>query len=74
MLWKRLEIGKLRFHLSVFVLYCLMLDLDALLLENYWVNHKYHHTTPTNMNFALYTALKNIVDEGLENVLHFYCI
>lgn len=44
--------------------------LDLTLLMNYWEGstRAYHHTAPINMNYALYAALKVVLDEGLENV------
>jgi len=44
--------------------------LDLSLLMNYWEGstRAYHHTAPINMNYALYAALKVVLDEGLENV------
>ena len=41
--------------------------LDINLLANYWGNDRvYHHTAPVNMTFALYEALRMILEEGLE--------
>ena len=44
--------------------------LDLNLLMNYWEGstRAYHHTAPINMNYALYAALKVVLDEGLTNV------
>lgn len=44
--------------------------LDLTLLINYWQGTKrvYHHTAPINMNYGLYQALYNILEEGQENV------
>jgi alanine-glyoxylate transaminase/serine-glyoxylate transaminase/serine-pyruvate transaminase len=44
--------------------------LDLTQIINYWEGAKrsYHHTAPINMLYALYAALKLVVDEGLENV------
>ncbi len=44
--------------------------LDLSLLMNYWEGstRAYHHTAPINMNYALYAALKVVLDEGLEEV------
>jgi alanine-glyoxylate transaminase/serine-glyoxylate transaminase/serine-pyruvate transaminase len=44
--------------------------LDLSLLINYWQGAKrvYHHTAPINMNYGLYQALYNIMEEGQENV------
>ncbi len=43
--------------------------LDLSLLMSYWEgsSRAYHHTAPINMNYALYAALKLVLDEGLEN-------
>ncbi|QGJ71147.1 Alanine-glyoxylate aminotransferase apoenzyme [Planctomycetales bacterium 10988] len=41
--------------------------LDVSLLSNYWGSDRtYHHTAPINMTFALYEALRLILEEGLE--------
>jgi alanine-glyoxylate transaminase/serine-glyoxylate transaminase/serine-pyruvate transaminase len=41
--------------------------LDVALIESYWgPNRLYHHTAPITMNYALYEALRIIVEEGLE--------
>lgn len=44
--------------------------LDLTLLLSYWEGEKraYHHTAPVNMNYGLYQALHNILEEGLEDV------
>ena len=44
--------------------------LDLTLLINYWQGSKraYHHTAPINMNYGLYQALYNILEEGPQNV------
>jgi alanine-glyoxylate transaminase/serine-glyoxylate transaminase/serine-pyruvate transaminase len=44
--------------------------LDLSLLVSYWQGAKraYHHTAPINMNYGLYQALYNILEEGTENV------
>lgn len=44
--------------------------LDLTMIINYWQGstRAYHHTAPINMNYGLYQALDNILDEGLENV------
>lgn len=44
--------------------------LDLTMIINYWQGAKraYHHTAPINMLYALYQALFNILDEGLERV------
>lgn len=40
--------------------------LDLSLLINYWEGSKraYHHTAPINMNYGLYQALYNLLEEG----------
>ncbi len=41
--------------------------LDVSLIEHYWgPDRLYHHTAPISMNYALYEALRIIVEEGLE--------
>ncbi len=45
--------------------------LDMNLIGQYWSGERkrvYHHTAPINMLYALFQALKLIVEEGLENV------
>ncbi len=43
--------------------------LDATMLSQYWGDERvYHHTAPINMTYALYEALRLILEEGLENV------
>jgi alanine-glyoxylate transaminase/serine-glyoxylate transaminase/serine-pyruvate transaminase len=44
--------------------------LDLSMLMNYWQGSKraYHHTAPINMNYALYQALYNILEEGIDKV------
>lgn len=44
--------------------------LDLSLIAAYWEGaaRVYHHTAPINMEYALYAALKGILDEGQENV------
>ncbi len=44
--------------------------LDLSLIASYWegTTRTYHHTAPVNMEYALYAALKCILDEGLEAV------
>ncbi len=44
--------------------------LDLSLLASYWegTTRTYHHTAPINMEYALYAALKNVLDEGLDAV------
>lgn len=42
--------------------------LDAKLLAGYWGEDRvYHHTAPISMNYALHAALRNVLEEGLEN-------
>lgn len=43
---------------------------DLNLLTQYWGGSKrtYHHTAPINMVYALYQAIYNILDEGMEQV------
>jgi len=42
--------------------------LDLSMLANYWSEDRvYHHTAPINMTYALYEALRVILEEGLEN-------
>lgn len=43
---------------------------DVNLLTQYWAGSKraYHHTAPINMVYALYQAIYNILEEGMENV------
>jgi alanine-glyoxylate transaminase/serine-glyoxylate transaminase/serine-pyruvate transaminase len=41
--------------------------LDLLKLNNYWNGkHAYHHTSSSNLIYALYTALRLLLEEGLE--------
>ena len=41
--------------------------LDVKLLANYWGQERaYHHTAPISMNYALYEALRVVLNEGLE--------
>ncbi len=44
--------------------------LDLSLIASYWegTTRTYHHTAPINMEYALYAALKHILEEGLSNV------
>lgn len=44
--------------------------LDISLIATYWegTTRTYHHTAPINMEYALYAALKEILDEGLDKV------
>jgi alanine-glyoxylate transaminase/serine-glyoxylate transaminase/serine-pyruvate transaminase len=40
---------------------------DVALIEHYWgPDRVYHHTAPITMNYALYEALRIVVEEGLE--------
>jgi alanine-glyoxylate transaminase/serine-glyoxylate transaminase/serine-pyruvate transaminase len=40
--------------------------LDVSMLRNYWGEQRvYHHTAPINMTYALYEALRAILEEGL---------
>lgn len=43
--------------------------LDLSLVKNYWAGAKraYHHTAPVSSIYALHTALRIVLDEGLEN-------
>ena len=43
--------------------------LDLSMITSYWEGHSrvYHHTAPISMNYALYQALANLLDEGLTN-------
>ena len=41
--------------------------LDLTMISQYWgKNRVYHHTAPINMSYALYEALRMVVEEGLE--------
>ncbi len=41
--------------------------LDLGMIANYWgENRVYHHTAPITMNYALYEALRVVLEEGLE--------
>jgi alanine-glyoxylate transaminase/serine-glyoxylate transaminase/serine-pyruvate transaminase len=41
--------------------------LDVGIIEKYWGQERlYHHTAPISMNYALYEALRIVVEEGLE--------
>ncbi len=41
--------------------------LDLTMLEKYWGSERvYHHTAPISMSFALYEALRIVLEEGLE--------
>jgi alanine-glyoxylate transaminase / serine-glyoxylate transaminase / serine-pyruvate transaminase len=41
--------------------------LDLRLLDGYYKGHKYHHTVPISMLYALHEALALVEEEGLEN-------
>ncbi len=42
--------------------------LDVSMLAKYWSEERvYHHTGPINMSYALYEALRIVLEEGLEN-------
>ncbi len=43
--------------------------LDMSMVRNYWSDQSraYHHTAPINMNYGLHQALRDLLDEGLEN-------
>ncbi len=42
--------------------------LDMSMVRQYWGGSRaYHHTAPINMNYALYEALRLVLEEGLEN-------
>jgi alanine-glyoxylate transaminase/serine-glyoxylate transaminase/serine-pyruvate transaminase len=45
---------------------CRSFYLDLRLLEDYWVNRKYHHTLSTSLIYALREALLMIEEEGLD--------
>ncbi|MEW4489477.1 alanine--glyoxylate aminotransferase family protein [Thalassoglobus sp. JC818] len=42
--------------------------LDMSMVRNYWSGQSraYHHTAPINMNYALHTALREALEEGLD--------
>ena len=44
---------------------CRSFYLDLQLLEDYWVNRKYHHTMSTSLVYALREALLMVEEEGL---------
>jgi alanine-glyoxylate transaminase/serine-glyoxylate transaminase/serine-pyruvate transaminase len=44
---------------------CKSFYLDLKLLEDYWVNRKYHHTMCSNLVYALREALQIVEEEGL---------
>ncbi|UCH64221.1 MAG: alanine--glyoxylate aminotransferase family protein [Fidelibacterota bacterium] len=42
--------------------------LDLSVIREYWgTQHRYHHTAPINMSYALLEALRVVKEEGLEN-------
>ncbi|QDT33248.1 pyridoxal-phosphate-dependent aminotransferase family protein [Thalassoglobus polymorphus] len=43
--------------------------LDMTMVRNYWSDQSraYHHTAPINMNYGLHQALRDLLEEGLEN-------
>jgi alanine-glyoxylate transaminase/serine-glyoxylate transaminase/serine-pyruvate transaminase len=46
---------------------CRSLYLDIGLIEKYWGPERlYHHTAPISLNYALYEALRIVLEEGLE--------
>ena len=45
---------------------CRSFYLDLALLEDYWVNRKYHHTMSSTLIYALREAMLMIEEEGLE--------
>jgi alanine-glyoxylate transaminase/serine-glyoxylate transaminase/serine-pyruvate transaminase len=45
---------------------CRSFYLDLNLLEDYWLNHKYHHTMSASLIYALREALLMIDEEGIE--------
>ena len=45
---------------------CRSFYLDLALLQEYWLNRKYHHTMSSNLMYALSEALAAVDDEGLE--------
>jgi len=45
---------------------CRSFYLDLRLLEDYWVNRKYHHTMCTSLIYALREALLMVEEEGLQ--------
>jgi alanine-glyoxylate transaminase/serine-glyoxylate transaminase/serine-pyruvate transaminase len=46
---------------------CRSFYLDLRLLEDYWVNRKYHHTLCTSLIYSLREALLMVEEEGLES-------
>jgi len=48
--------------------------LDVTMLAKYWGTERvYHHTAPINMTYALYEALRLVLDEGLEACFARHC-
>jgi alanine-glyoxylate transaminase/serine-glyoxylate transaminase/serine-pyruvate transaminase len=45
---------------------CRSFYFDLGLLQDYWLNRKYHHTMSSTMIYALYEALAIVEEEGLE--------
>ncbi|HMD37245.1 MAG TPA: alanine--glyoxylate aminotransferase family protein [Vicinamibacterales bacterium] len=45
---------------------CRSFYFDLGLLQDYWLNRKYHHTMSSTMVYALYEALAIVEEEGLE--------
>ena len=45
---------------------CRSFYLDLALLEDYWLNRKYHHTLSAPLMYALVEALAAAEEEGLE--------
>jgi alanine-glyoxylate transaminase/serine-glyoxylate transaminase/serine-pyruvate transaminase len=45
---------------------CRSFYLDLGLLESYWIERKYHHTISAPLVYALWTALAEVEEEGLE--------
>ena len=41
-------------------------DFDLQLLQDYWLNRKYHHTMSSTLVYALHEALAIVEEEGLE--------
>jgi len=46
---------------------CRSFYFDLGLLQDYWLNRKYHHTMSSTMVYALYEALAIVEEEGLES-------
>jgi alanine-glyoxylate transaminase/serine-glyoxylate transaminase/serine-pyruvate transaminase len=45
---------------------CRSFYLDLALLEDYWLRRKYHHTISAPLVYALFTALAEVEEEGLD--------